>query len=136
MRVAEYPGLYDPTADTPQLRGNQCSSCGRVYFPPISIGCEACGAEEPALVACDLPAVGRIHSIADVQVQRGSHPVPPFVVAEVSHPAGPLFRVMLAYPTNLRIGQEVAAVWSSATNDDGDEVVAPLFEAADTGRNA
>ncbi|MFI6025929.1 Zn-ribbon domain-containing OB-fold protein [Amycolatopsis magusensis] len=117
MRAAAHPGLYDPEAEHPTLTGTRCARCERVYFPPLAIGCEACGALEEQLRPCPVAARGRIHAFARV------HRETPFTIAEIQLDDGPLIRALLDVP-DPRIGDLVHAVWSA---DDGE--VEPVFRA-------
>jgi uncharacterized protein len=128
MRVAAHPGLYDPTADAPSLTGSRCSSCGRVAFPAVAIGCDECGAEESLLQAIDMGSSGTLYSFATVFLHQGD-PEPPFTIGEVQLDAGPLIRVTMASgePQPV-IGETVHAIWRVARIDDhGEEVVEPVF---------
>jgi hypothetical protein len=131
MRRAAYPGLYDVQADRPTLLGTTCAHCGRVYFPPLSIGCEVCGAPEEKLRPTALDARGTIHSLAQVHLHRGRPPAP-FIIAEIQLDAGPLIRATLAGGADFpQIGDKVLAIWTvTATSDDGAEIVEPLFSTA------
>jgi uncharacterized OB-fold protein len=82
MRRPAYPGLYDVQADNPTLSGTRCSGCGRVYFPPLTIGCEACGATAEYLIPIPVEASGTVHSLPQVHVHRGQPPAP-FTIAEI-----------------------------------------------------
>jgi hypothetical protein len=128
MRIPAYPGLYDVQADTPTLSGNRCSECGRVYFPPLTIGCEACGATAEHLIPIPVAASGTVYSLARVHLHRGQPPVP-FTIAEIRLDDGPLIRGTLGGDADLvGIGDAVSAMWAVvAARDGGDEVVEPAF---------
>ena len=128
MRVPAHPGLYEVEADVPSLIGTRCSACGRVYFPPLSIGCEACGATEDRLDPAALEARGVLYSLATVHSQHGA-PEAPFTIAEIQLDGGPLIRGALSADAGeLEIGQPVSAVWAATKADDsGDEIVEPVF---------
>ncbi|MGO9558824.1 MAG: Zn-ribbon domain-containing OB-fold protein [Acidimicrobiales bacterium] len=126
MRVAAHPGLYDPAKETPTLTGSRCTACDRVAFPPITIGCDACGAED--LSTNELEATGTLYSFATVHLHQGDLEAP-FSIAEVQLDAGPLIRATMAPDqVTMSIGQRVHAVWRVArAEDNGDEVVEPVF---------
>jgi uncharacterized OB-fold protein len=130
MRTAAHPGLYAPAAQIPLLAGSRCDACGRTAFPPITIGCDVCGAEETSLQAVELEAVGRLYSFATVHLHRGELETP-FTIGEIQLEAGPLIRAPMAPDQpDLIIGQQVHAVWHvTSVGDDGVEVVEPVFQA-------
>ena len=128
MRVAAEPDLYDPAPDQPALRGTRCETCGRVSFPPMSIGCDACGTPDERLEAIEIPMVGTIHSYTTVHRHFGEPPAP-FIVAEVQLAAGPLIRAMGASSSPaLAIGDGAHGTWQTVrTDDDGNDVVEPVL---------
>jgi hypothetical protein len=99
-----------------------------VYFPPLPIGCEVCGATEDRLGVTHLEARGVIYSLATVHLHNGA-PEAPFTIAEIQLDGGPLIRGTLsADAAELAIGQPVSAVWAvTKTDDSGDEIVEPAF---------
>jgi uncharacterized OB-fold protein len=115
------------------LAGSRCGACGRVTFPAVAIGCDACGADEGSLERVELAAAGSLHTFATVHLHHGGDLDAPFTIGEVQLEAGPLIRVMVARDqANLAIGDRVHAVWRVARVDDhGDEVVEPAFVGAD-----
>ncbi len=128
MRVPAHPGLYEPSSETPTLLGTLCGSCGRVSFPAISIGCDACGAAPDVLEATDLDATGTLYSFATVHLHHGDIEAP-FTIGEVELDAGPLVTATMdPEGRDLSIGQRVRAVWRVArVEENGDEVVEPVF---------
>jgi hypothetical protein len=102
-----------------------------VYFPPLSIGCEVCGATEDRLGPAALEARGVIYSLATVHVHHGA-PEAPFTIAEIQLDGGPLIRGTLSADAGeLEIGQPVSAVWAvTGTDGNGDEIVEPAFAGA------
>jgi uncharacterized OB-fold protein len=128
MRIPAHPGLYRLGNDFPVLNGSRCERCGQVSFPPMSIGCDVCGAPEALLEPTALEARGVVHSIATVHLHRGE-PAAPFAVAEIQLDSGPLIRAMVASEaSDLAIGDRVSAVWVVANVDEaGDETVEPGF---------
>jgi uncharacterized OB-fold protein len=131
MRTAAHPDLYDPATQTPTLAGSRCGACGRIAFPPVTIGCDVCGAEQISLETVDLETVGRLYSFATVHLHRGDLETP-FTIGEIQLEAGPLIRATMApNQPDLRIGQQVHAIWRVTDVDDqGHEVVEPVFETA------
>ena len=135
MRRAAHPRLYDPMCDDPILNGVECAHCGRVYFPPIGVGCEICGAQPEQLVPKPLAAVGVVHSVAEVYMSPGKTTTP-FTIAGIVLDAGPLIRAMV-HPESgrLHVGDRVSARWNVVErNDQGAEVVEPAFAATSPGR--
>ena len=127
MRVPAHPGLYGVEGDVPTLNGTRCSACGRVYFPPLAIGCEVCGATEEHLEPATLGARGVLHSVATVGLHLGGAPTP-FIAAEVRLDAGPLIHATVAPDAGeVEIGDAVEAVWVVTKVDDGRETVEPMF---------
>jgi hypothetical protein len=128
VRVAAHPRLYDPLPDVPVLNGTRCARCGRVYFPPIGVGCEICGAPAEDLLPTTVAATGAIHALAQVHLHPGA-PETPFTIAEIALDAGPLIRAMV-HPESppLSIGVPVTARWSTVGVDDaGAAIVEPAF---------
>jgi hypothetical protein len=128
MKTPAHTELYDVEADPPILNGTKCSECGRAYFPPLHIGCEACGAPAEHLLPVTLAASGTVHSLAQVHLHRGQPPAP-FTIAEIQLDDGPLIRATLGPDAEgVGIGEPVSATWAvTATQDDGTEVVEPAF---------
>lgn len=128
MRIAAHPRLYDARPEEPVLSGIRCTSCGRVYFPPIGLGCEVCGAVADELVPVSLPAVGVVHAVAEVYTPALGGA--PFTVAEVVLDGGPLIRVIVhAESRRPEIGDRVAARWQGVESGDAQaETVEPAFE--------
>jgi uncharacterized OB-fold protein len=132
MRLPAHPGLYRVDAEYPVLNGTRCAQCGQVAFPPITIGCDVCGAAEDLLEPTSLPARGVLHSIAIVHLHQGE-PAAPFAVAEVLLDSGPLIRAMAADIGNAAIGTAMSAVWVvTKIDENGDETVEPTFVGATT----
>jgi hypothetical protein len=131
MRVPAHPGLYEPDSDAPLLNGSRCTNCGQVSFPPISIGCDVCGAPDDLLESARLESHGLVHSIVTVHLHHGA-PAAPFAVAEIQLDAGPLIRATVSEEApDLAIGDRVSAVWVvTSANSEGDETVEPRFTGA------
>ncbi|OXR40181.1 hypothetical protein B7C42_07763 [Nocardia cerradoensis] len=126
MRVAAQPRLYDARPEEPLLSGVECGACGRVYFPPIGLGCEVCGAD--ALVPASLPAVGVVHAVARVYAPASG--TAPFTMVEVLLDGGPLIRAIVhGESREPEIGDRVAARWQvTEPGDTGEQVVEPAFD--------
>jgi uncharacterized OB-fold protein len=131
VRIPAHPGLYDVETESPTLSGTRCAECGRVYFPPLAIGCEACGAPAEHLHSVPVTAAGTVHSLAQVHLHRGQ-PQAPFTIAEIQLDDGPLIRATLGPAAgDLQIGDAVTAIWTvTSTHHNGDETVEPAFVGA------
>jgi uncharacterized protein len=113
----------DPSdAAAPRLRGSRCAVCARVHFPPLTIGCDACGAER--LEGLMLEAVGVVHAVATVQTYAGRYETP-FVVGQIRLSAGPLILAIMR--GDATIGDAVEAAWVKTGLDERDDGVEPLF---------
>lgn len=131
MRTSVHPGLYDPDTEPPTLLGTRCLDCGGVFFPPLGIGCEICGAPTDRLAVEELAGIGTLHSVAIVHLHRGRDIETPFAMGEVQLDAGPLVRATLdgLYEASA-IGSRMAARWEVVgTADDGNDLVEPRFGA-------
>jgi uncharacterized protein len=111
------------------LNGVECAQCGRVYFPPVGIGCEICGAPADRLQPTALAAAGIVHAVAEVHLSPAKIETP-FTIAEIVLDGGPLIRAMV-HPDvtdGLKIGDRVSARWNVIGHDDqGADVVEPAF---------
>lgn len=128
MRTAANPRLYDADSDVPVLYGAECGHCGRVYFPPIGIGCEMCGAAGDSLNPTVLATSGTVYALAEVHLHHGSPPAP-LTIAEIVLDAGPLVRAMV-HPDagGLQIGSRVVGSWYvTDVSESGTETVEPAF---------
>ncbi|OHV06392.1 Zn-ribbon domain-containing OB-fold protein [Mycobacterium talmoniae] len=130
-RIGANPRLYDADSEVPMLFGVECSRCSRVYFPPIGIGCETCGAAELTVTA--LAAVGTVFAVATVHVHPGNPPAP-FTIADVLLDAGPLIRA-LVHPDagGLEIGSRVVGTWLASAAEGDTRIVEPAFVPAPPG---
>lgn len=128
MKLPVHEGLYDPETKTPQLQGTRCDACGATFFPPLSIGCEVCGAQ--SLQPATLVATGVILSVSTVHLHGGSDIQAPFTIAEIALDDGPLIRgTMTRVVEPEAIGARTAARFVVVrVDDDGNEVVEPRFE--------
>lgn len=129
MRTAAHPGLYDPDVEPPMLHATRCAACGTVFFPPLSIGCEVCGALARALEPTDLAATGTIHSVATVHVHQGDDIQAPFTMAEIQLDGGPLIRATMTQVVEPDvIGRRAQARFVPARAGGDPELVEPRFE--------
>lgn len=124
-RVGANPRLYDADSDVPVLHGVRCSRCERVYFPPISIGCESCGAQD--LVPANLAPSGTVFAAATVHLHPDDTPVP-FTIVEVLLDSGPLIRA-LVHPEagDPEIGSRVVGTWLITATDGENQTIEPAF---------
>jgi uncharacterized OB-fold protein len=129
MRTAAHPGLYDLDSDPPMLRGTRCEACNSIFFPPLGIGCQVCGAAGDLLVTTQIAAAGVLHSVATVHRYDHTDFTEPFAVCEVQLDGGPLIRATLVAILAVdAIGRRVEARWIvTRTDSNGNEVVEPRF---------
>jgi len=95
------------------LVGGKCS-CGYVFFPMQTFGCEMCGRNGNELTPITLSGRGRVVSKAVVHIHADPKRPPPFAVAVVELEEGPQIRALLADPP-------------SESAEPGDVVIARLF---------
>lgn len=97
-------------AGVPQLRGGRCS-CGYVFFPMQTYGCEVCGRTGDALQPALLQGQGALVASARVLLHANKDRTPPFVVVSVKLADGPVVRTLLAQDSTerLTVGQPVQA---------------------------
>ena len=128
-------GLYDPDLETPELYGTNCKACGSVFIPPITLGCEKCGAAPDQLRPTSLAASGTLHSVATVHMHAGKDIEAPFTVAEVRLDSGPLIRALMIKPAGAAdIGKRVSGQWFiERVGDDGAQTVEPRFAIVEEG---
>ncbi len=126
---AAQPGLYDPGDATPRLTASTCRACGTVFFPPLAVGCEVCGAPEDQLAGTAIAAAGTLHSVATVHLHHGKDIEAPFTMAEVKLDDGPLIRATMLDVVEVdAIGRRVEAQWvETHTDDEGAAIVEPRF---------
>ena len=126
--------------DAPKLNGGRCKSCGYIFFPPQTYGCESCGAMTHQLAPVALAGTGTLHSFATVhlhQDRNGKGLQAPFTVGLIVLDDGPAVRAILTAPTDegLRIGDRMHSVLAPAgTSDDGKAVLELRFEKTETSR--
>jgi uncharacterized OB-fold protein len=109
------PDLYAPEGtprhpQLPSLKGGECT-CGHVFFPMQSFGCESCGRWGDDLKPRSLSGVGRIVSLATVHLHAGKGRQAPFTVAMIALEDGPTVRTLLdaASEKDARAGSQVVA---------------------------
>jgi uncharacterized protein len=129
MRTAVHPGLYNLDTNTPLLFGTRCDSCQGLFFPPLAIGCEICGAEANQLKPETIEAIGVLHSVATVHLHHGRGIEAPFAIGEIQLDAGPLIRATLGALVDVTaIGSRMQAEWLTVgTADDGSDLTEPRF---------
>lgn len=86
----------------PQLRGGRCS-CGYVFFPMQTYGCEKCGSVGEALTPTLLDGKGTLVASARVLIHVRQDRQAPFVIVSVKLDAGPVVRTLLAEDTTERL---------------------------------
>lgn len=135
MRVAAKPGLYRAETDPPILNGTRCTACATVFFPPLGIGCEVCGAPADNLTEAGIEATGVLDSVATVHVYAGDDMQVPFTVGEIRLADGPLIRGLFDSEIDLQeIGASVHARWKIVgVDENGNELVEPRFKLAADG---
>jgi len=112
-------------AGVPQLRGGRCS-CGYVFFPMQTYGCEVCGRSGDALQPALLDGRGALVASARVLLHANKDRTAPFVVVSVKLADGPVVRTLLAQDTTERlpIGQPVqACLVEVGRSEAGDAIV-------------
>lgn len=126
MVVPAHVGLYDVEGSAPILNGSRCGVCSAVFFPPMELGCAACGSSD--LIDTHLAATGVLHSFATVHLHRGQDMEAPFTVGEVVLDGGPVVRVILVGNDGHVIGDRVVGEWVVVGVDDADvDIVEPRF---------
>lgn len=121
------PALYDEAEDgSVWLKGGACS-CGHVFFPLQTFGCEACGGHGEALSPRRLEGVGEVIASATVHLHAGRGREAPFNVCVVKLRGGPVIRSLGVEGAGLaQPGQTVRAVLALAGGKDPGETVRDL----------
>ena len=138
-QVLAQPTLYSAD-DAPKLNGGRCKSCGYVFFPPQSYGCEFCGALSDRLERIALKGSGTLQSFATVHLHQdrgGKGLQAPFTVGLIVLDDGPAVRAILTERTDegLRIGDRMHSVLAPAgTNDEGKQIVELRFAKSEATR--
>ncbi len=115
------PELYTlPAHGQPALRGGRCT-CGHVFFPMQTYGCEACGATGEALAPALLSGRGRLVASARVMLHARKDREPPFTVVTVKLDDGPVLRTLLDCNPDapLPVGQPLCATLTEVTGPAG-----------------
>jgi len=96
----------------PRLRGQKCSVCNRVAFPPNPYGCEMCGAPVSALTEQPLTGEGHLKAFATTFLAPRKDMEAPFTVASIALKDGPVIRALMTTPTSetLNVGDAVQSV--------------------------
>ncbi len=127
-RISAHPTLHGTDRNEPALRATRCTACESTFFPPLRLGCEACGASDAALLPVEIAPRGVLRSAATVHVHAGDDIEAPFVVGEIELDEGPRIRGILEDLSGLgdveAIGRSVEGVWHRCGPDpEGNEVV-------------
>lgn len=90
------PALYRASEGDkpPTLLGGSCT-CGYVFFPMQTYGCEKCGRYGDALAPRALSSGGRLLASATVHMHMGKSRVAPFVVGSIILDDGPIVRTLI-----------------------------------------
>ena len=107
---------------TPTLNGGRCRTCGYVFFPPQSYGCEYCGAPSEQLEPKSLRGEGVLSSFATVHLHQGKGIEAPFTVGLIVLDDGPAIRAILTQKTDdgLKIGDRMGAAIVPAAVEEED----------------
>jgi uncharacterized OB-fold protein len=120
------PDLYAACdgGDPPILLGGRCT-CGHVFFPMQTYGCERCGATGSALAPAPLKGRGRLVATATVHLHADPARPAPFVVGTIALDDGPVVRTLIidTKPEERRPGARVEAVLIAVARDDGTEAL-------------
>lgn len=122
--------LFLEGATPPRLRGQKCTVCNHVAFPPNPYGCEVCGAPKLALAEHPLAGEGRLKAFATTFIAPRKEMELPFTVASIALKDGLVIRALMAAPTDetLNIGDAVQSVL--VTKNAGPELRFTLAEKA------
>jgi uncharacterized protein len=128
LRVPAQHDLYEAEGAEPSLIASRCSSCGRVAFPAMTIGCDVCGGHSELLERMTISASGVLYSVATVHSHQGDRAAP-FTIGEILLDAGPLIRAeVVSGQADLAIEERVEARWQVIRVDEqGHDVVEPVF---------
>ncbi len=87
--------------DHPALHGGKCT-CGHVFFPMQTYGCEVCGRNGDTLQPLRLSGRGKLIATATVHIHAGKPPKPevkphevPFTIGSIALEDGPTVRTLL-----------------------------------------
>ncbi len=129
-RVAAQPELYSISSEHPALNGRRCASCGYVFFPPQSYGCESCGAPPDQIEPAQLAGRGVLNSFATVHHHQGRGIEVPFTVGVIVLDDGPAVRSVLTARTDEGLcngDRMLSALAACGTNEEGKELVELRF---------
>jgi uncharacterized protein len=122
------PHLYSETSDggrlsAPVLQGGRCS-CGYVFFPMQTYGCERCGSHGNALTPQPLSPRGTLLASAVVHLHADKDRLTPFTIVKVALDDGPVVRTLLADDCGeVAPGQRLEAKLVPLRRDDGEAVL-------------
>lgn len=104
--------LFEQGETSPCLRGQRCSHCGQVAFPPNPYGCEVCGSSGDAVVEERLAGHGRLLAFVTTNHANQRDIPVPYTVASIALDSGPVIRSLMIKPTDegLKVGDVVEAV--------------------------
>ena len=130
------PGLYSPSGTAacpghPSLTGGSCS-CGHVFFPMQTYGCERCGRFGDALTPRQLSGRGRIMALATVHLHAGKGRIAPFTIVTIALEDGPVVRTLLDSESeaDARPEEPVVTKLVPIVKDDGKTVLDLRFSLA------
>ncbi|KAB2912928.1 MAG: hypothetical protein F9K29_17645 [Hyphomicrobiaceae bacterium] len=140
MTSAERHPLFVATGteqvpDRPALVGGRCT-CGHVFFPMQTYGCEKCGRYGGHLETTPLAGRGRLIAFAQVHLHARPEPKVPFTVVAVALDDGPIIRALLNPPVDpeLRHGDVMVAEIVSVPREVGTRPTLRLTRNATGGR--
>lgn len=116
------PALYaaSPDDSDPVLLGGSCT-CGYVFFPMQTFGCERCGRYGAALTPKALAGRGRLIAAATVHAHADPRRTAPFVVGTIALDDGPVVRTLLdAPPERATPGGRMRAVLAPIATERGE----------------
>jgi uncharacterized OB-fold protein len=117
------PALYraEGTAEVagrPALLGGACASCGYVFFPLQTYGCEKCGSTD--LAPRVLSGVGQLLASARVHLHAGKGREAPFTVGSIRLDDGPIVRTLIVEDAGpLEVGSRMVTTLESVADAEG-----------------
>jgi len=94
MDILLKPTLYSPDGT---LLGGRCT-CGHVFFPMQTHGCEVCGRHGADLQPMTLNGRGRLLSSTIVHLHADKARPTPFTIGKIALAEGPVVRTLLVDP--------------------------------------
>jgi hypothetical protein len=93
------PALLKPTLYTPAgaLLGGRCT-CGHVFFPMQTHGCELCGRHGADLAPMALSGRGTLLSSTVVHLHADKARTAPFTIGKIALEEGPVVRTLIVAP--------------------------------------